>query len=105
MKILAIEQARPGATAEAFIPHLKAEAARAWEFYQAGILREIYFRQDRPDAVLMLECRDVDEANEILSSLPLVKAGLIAFDLIPLCPYPGFARLFAEELTFQENES
>jgi hypothetical protein len=41
-----------------------------------------------------LECRDATEANDILDSLPLVKAGLIAFDLIPLVPYPGFARLF-----------
>jgi hypothetical protein len=28
----------------------------------------------------------------------MVQAGLIAFDLIPLAPYPGFARLFAEAL-------
>jgi hypothetical protein len=41
-----------------------------------------------------LECQDVEEANEVISSLPLVQAGLIAFDLIPLIPYPGFARLF-----------
>ena len=27
--------------------------------------------------------------------LPLVAAGLIRFELIPLAPYPGFARLFA----------
>ena len=43
----------------------------------------------------MLECRDVDEAKHKLSELPLVSAGLIDFDLIPLIPYPGFSRLFA----------
>jgi len=46
---------------------------------------------------LVLECADVDEANAVLSTLPLVKAGLITFELIPLGPYPGFARLFAAE--------
>jgi hypothetical protein len=29
-----------------------------------------------------------------LATLPLVSQGLIDFDLIPLRPYPGFARLF-----------
>lgn len=99
MKILALEQENPGGTAEAFRPHLKAEAAQVWELYQAGIMREIYFRQDRPEAVLVLECNDIEEANNILGALPLVQAGLIVFDLIPLVPYPGFARLFARDST------
>jgi hypothetical protein len=44
--------------------------------------------------VLVLECRNEVEAREALESLPLVNAGLIAFDLIPLRAYPGFSRLF-----------
>jgi muconolactone delta-isomerase len=96
MKILAIEKKIPGITEEEFRPHLKAEAARAWELYQAGVFRELYFRQDWPAAVLVLECVDVEEANEVLSTLPLVEEELIAFDLIPLVPYPGFSRLFTD---------
>ena len=95
MKILAIEKEVPGLSPEDFKPHLTAEAARAWELYQAGVFRELYFRQDRPEAVLILECADVEEAEEILNTLPLVKAGLITFEIIPLAPYPGFGRLFA----------
>lgn len=97
MKILALERERPNATAGQFGPHLRAEAARVWELYQAGVVREIYFSQDRREAVLILECADGAEAQQVLDSLPLVKAGLITFDIIPLMPYPGFARLFAEE--------
>ncbi len=97
MKILAIEKEVPGVADEDFTPHLKAEAARAWELHQAGVLRELYFRADWPGAVLMLECAGVEEAAGVLSTLPLVKAGLIAFDVIPLKAYPGFSRLFAEE--------
>ena len=95
MKILALESETPGVTAEDFAPHLDAEAARAWELHQAGIIRELYFRQDRAEAVLVLECNDVQEAEAVLGTLPLVQAGLITFELIPLRPYPGFARLFA----------
>lgn len=97
MKILALEKEMPGATAEAFRRHQNDEAAKVWELYQAGVLRELYFRRDWPGAVLILECTDVEEAETVLGTLPLVKENLIAFDLIPLGPYPGFARLFREE--------
>jgi muconolactone delta-isomerase len=98
MKILAMEKEMPGVQGEDFKPHLKAEAERVWELYRAGVLRELYFRADWPGAVLVLECAGVEEANEVLGSLPLVREGLIAFDVIPLVPYPGFSRLFAKEV-------
>lgn len=85
-----------GVTEEDFRPHLKKEAARVLELYQAGVLRELYFREDQPNAVLVLECADAEEASEILNTLPLVKEELIAFEIIPLVPYSGFSRLFVE---------
>jgi hypothetical protein len=75
---------------------LKAEAARAWELYQTGFIRELYFGQDQHNAVFILECGSLVEAGQVLGTLPLVEHGLITFELIPLVPYPGFARLFAE---------
>ncbi len=74
---------------------LAAEARQVWELQQSGVLREIDFRADRHDAVLVMECRDETEARAALATLPLVEAELIAFDILPLKPYPGFARLFA----------
>ena len=95
MKILALEKEGPKSTAADVQLLLKAEAQRVWELSQSGSLREIYFRADRHEAVLILECANADEARQLLASLPLVAAGLIQFDLIPLSPYDGFARLFA----------
>ena len=97
MKLLALERELPGVTASQFGPYLKAEAARAWELYQAGVIRELYFRQDRHAVVLVLECASRLEAEQVLATLPLVRKELIAFDLIPLVPYDGFARLFDKE--------
>ena len=94
MRILALEREAPNVTPEQCRPHLKAEAATAWRLYQAGVIRELYFRADAHSAVLVLECAGVEEARAALSSLPLVREGLITFDLIPLIPYPGFSRLF-----------
>ena len=96
MKILAIEHDPSGVTDNQFTPELlQAEARRAWELQQVGIIRELYFRADRSEAVLILECADVDEARSVLDTLPLVRENLIGFELIPLIAYPGFARLFA----------
>jgi hypothetical protein len=97
MKILAIEHELPGASAEAFKPYMKAEAMRAWELHQAAVVRELYFRQDKNEAVLVMEAPTVGEAKDALDTLPLVKAGLITFELIPLKAYPGFARLFVPQ--------
>lgn len=94
MKVLAIEKESSGAAGNDFEPHLEAEAARVWELQQSGVLREAHFRADAPEAVLILECADAAEAEEVLSSLPLVRAGLIRFEVIPLRPYPGLSRLF-----------
>ena len=44
----------------------------------------------------MLECKDVEEAEDHLKTLPLVKEGLIDFDIIALEPYSGFSRLFVK---------
>ncbi len=94
MKILAIEKDTPGVSPGQFAPHLKAEARCVWQLYQEGQVRELYFRADRSEAVLVLECATTVEAQHVLDTLPLVREGLITFDLIPLIPYSGFARLF-----------
>jgi muconolactone delta-isomerase len=95
MKILALEKEVPGVTEEQFTEEiLRAEAGKAWELYQAGVLREFYFSADKYEAVLVLESSSAEEARSHLAGLPLVIAGLIDFEIIPLVPYPGFARLF-----------
>ena len=95
MRILAMEAAVEGARKAQFTPEIAAaEARRAWDLHQAGTIRELYFRADSPSAVLVLECVDVVEAQAILASLPMVAAGLIEFEIVPLRAYPGFERLF-----------
>jgi muconolactone delta-isomerase len=94
MKFLALEHELSGATADKFQPLLKDEARCVWELQQSGALREIYFHAEKHTAVIVLECAHVEEARHLLATLPLVQAGLIDFELIPLVAYDGFARLF-----------
>jgi len=80
MKILAIEKEVLGIADNQFTSTLlQEEAMRAWELHQTGIIRELFFRQDRDEAVLILECKDVEEAQSVLATLPLVQSGLIVF--------------------------
>lgn len=99
MKILALERELPNSTAEQFQTFAKEEARKVWELTQAGIIRESYFRADRNEAVLVLECSTVEEAGEVLSTLPFMQNRLIEFEIIPLKAYPGFERLFAGPTT------
>ena len=96
MKILALEHELPTAVTESYQRYAKEEARKAWELHQAGTVRELYFRADRSEAVLVLECASVEEARMILAELPFVREGLIAFEMIPLRAYPGFERLFTK---------
>lgn len=93
MKILALEYELPSADPDLMEAYLAAEARRVLELTQAGIIREIYFRAEKREAVLILECADAHEAHDVLQTLPQVQAGLIAFEVIPLVPYNGFSRL------------
>ncbi len=97
MKVMAFERAGTSLWPEQATSDrlLVAEAKQVWQLQQAGVIREIHFRADRSDAVLVLECRDEAEARSTLAALPLVKERLIDFDVVALRPYSGLARLFA----------
>ncbi|MGA3029269.1 MAG: muconolactone Delta-isomerase family protein [Candidatus Limnocylindrales bacterium] len=95
MRILAIERSVEGVTDAQFTPEIMAaEALQAWRLHQAGVIRELYFHDEENSAVLILECSNVAEAETALASLPMVGAGLIEFEVLPLRAYPGFERLF-----------
>ncbi|MEZ4296944.1 MAG: hypothetical protein R3B70_18410 [Polyangiaceae bacterium] len=95
MQVLAISKMLPGATPEKVNALAVAEAQKGWDLYKAGVVRNWYFRTDMPGAVVMLECESVDAARAIFAEAPLVKAGLIDFDYIPLGPYVPLEALFA----------
>ncbi len=97
MRLLAIEREVEGKGAGECSPFLRVEAERVRELYETGVLREIYFRADRDAAVLVMECAGGEEAEGHLATLPLVREGLIRFEVIPLAPYPGFKRLFSSK--------
>jgi hypothetical protein len=92
MKYLAIETEVEGVDWNNSNPILKEEAKVALKLFEQGLIREMYFDEENC-AVLILECQSKNEATETLSMLPLVKAGMIRFEIRELKPYTGFSRL------------
>ena len=95
MKILCLDRPLPGDTFEKYQPHLLDEVRHVWQAYKNGIVREIYSRQDRPGVAIILECASVDGAKKAFADFPLVRAGLIEIDAIPLGPFVNWEMLFA----------
>ena len=91
MQFLSLSTRRTDRFSEAeFAELVDAEASRARELYAAGFIRQIWYRADLPGACMVLEADSLDEAHARLSTLPLIRAGMLEVSIVPLVPYSGF---------------
>jgi hypothetical protein len=72
------------------------EARQVYELYLQGIIRECYFTKEGHNAIIILECRNEEEATQTLEKLPLVKENIIEFQLFTLLPYTGISRIIGK---------
>lgn len=99
MQVLALSRRLEGTTPDK-LAVLSAEEARvAWQLYTEGTLRSVHLCPERPGSVLVLECQSLDEAQLLLKRLPMVQAGLLAFDVAQMLPFTGWSALFEKGLT------
>jgi hypothetical protein len=97
VKGLAIGHPRSGVRWEHIAPYVGEQARSVWERYEIDQVREFYLRADhQPGVVLVMECDDVREAERLVAALPISKAELLNFEVIPLRPYMGFRQLFRD---------
>ena len=92
MKIVAIERDLKIVDWKNESKNLIEEAKSIYKLMLSGILREIYFNENK-QAVLILECSTKIEAKQLTEKLPLVKKGFIEFEIMELHPYTGLSRL------------
>ena len=90
MKCVAIATRNPDFAPDEFEPHLPDETRQAIQLYSEGKIREIYSRADGKGAVLIIEAEDEEEARNFTNTLPLVKLGMISFEIYGTAPYRGF---------------
>ena len=97
MQFLALSRRLEGTTPERLAPLATDEARVAWQLHAEGLLRSVHLCPERPGSAIVLECASIDDAQAALQRLPMVRAGLIAFDVSRMLPYTGWAALFREE--------
>lgn len=97
MKLLAIEQETSAVNWAEESETLINESYQVYHLFQEGIIRDIYFTENE-NAVIILEGASKAEAANVLSTLPLVKAGLISFEVMELRPYTGFDRIIRKSM-------
>ena len=84
--VFALLKAKPGVTRERVMAVMPAEIRATVQLYLDGKIREWYAREDGKGAVLLLNARDVAEAESIMESLPLAKEHLLDHEYIPIGP-------------------
>jgi hypothetical protein len=92
-KILAIGRLTSKSTPGAVSAVLPEEVRDTVKLYLAGKIDQWYVRKDQAAVVFVLNIADVKEAREALAQLPLGRANLMEFDLIPLGPLSPLAML------------
>jgi hypothetical protein len=99
MQILAISKLKEGVTLDEIGPHGAEEVKHTLEAYLDGKIRNFWFQVNRPGVVFILESTDEDEARHVMEELPLVVAGLMDVDLIPLQPLKPLGTLIGREMS------
>ena len=60
MQVLVIARIPENITLDQALPHVKAEAQKAWEYYAQDKLRSVHYIADMSGAVLMLEVENLE---------------------------------------------
>ncbi|TPJ71251.1 muconolactone Delta-isomerase family protein [Mesorhizobium sp. B2-7-1] len=94
MQFLVLSRRRTDQFSDADFEQLvPSEGAQARYLYSLGFTRQIWHRGDIPGACQIVEAKDASEVHEKLATLPLAKAGMLDFEVVPLNPYAGFSKV------------
>jgi hypothetical protein len=84
--VMVIITVKAGVTREQVMAVMPAEIRQTVQLYLNGKIREWYSRGDGRGAVLLLDTRDVAEAQTIMEGLPLAKQNIVDHEYIAVGP-------------------
>ena len=84
--VMVILTAKAGVTREQVMAVMPAEIRQTVQLYLNGKIREWYSRGDGRGVVLLLDTRDLAEAQAIMEGLPLAKENVIDHEYIAVGP-------------------
>jgi hypothetical protein len=92
-RILAIGTINPGTDQAKVLAILPNEVHETVNLYLDGRIEQWYSPQDRQGVAFILNVTDHATAHEMLENLPLGRADLMSFELIPLGPLKPLRQL------------
>ncbi len=72
-----------------------ASAKIVWDLYVAGMIREMYVREDNRGTVFIAEADDVVSVRDALAATPLIQSGQVVGEIVGLAPFAPLATAFA----------
>ena len=94
--VMVILTAKAGVTREQVMAVMPAEIRQTVQLYLNGKIREWYSRGDGRGVVLLLDTRDLAEAQAIMEGLPLAKENVIDHEYIAVGPLFPLRLLMAD---------
>lgn len=92
MKIMAVGKLDT-ITPEQQKAHLPEEVPATLRLYLDGKIEQFWVRRDGKGVIFLMEVGSLDESQALLSALPLSRADIMTFDLIPVGPLSPLAML------------
>ena len=81
-----------GVTREEVIEHLEKRISKdTWELIRKGTIAHWMFKTgNEPGLVVIANCQDVGEAQDLIRQAPLVTDGILEFEIDPVNQFPEF---------------
>ena len=95
MKVMAIGTLHP-LTQEDRRRYLPEEVPATLRLYLDGKLEQFWLRDGEAGVIFLMSVDSIDEADRLLKSLPLGRANLLTFDLMPIGPLLPLGMLMKE---------
>ena len=92
MKIMAIAAPKVALTPDVLTPHMATELHATLKLYLDGKVEQFWF-VEKSGPIFLMNVDSIDHAKATLDTLPLVAAGLMAYDLKPVGPLIPLGRL------------
>ena len=85
MKVFAIASAKPTLTPDELQKHMPNEVPATLKHYLDGTVEQMWFREGK-GPIFLMNVESVEKAQASLDTLPLVAAGHMTYELMPVGP-------------------
>lgn len=72
---------------------LKREVPHTLRLYLEGPIEQFWFRKDRLGPIFLMEVESIEAAKAVVEAMPIMVAGIAAYDFIPVGPLMPLGRL------------